>query len=178
MSVVGLIASRDYCIHALAGAFLLLTSAVLWRNAVVSALFATTAFTVFDLIGYKWLCDQGDRKDLVPYYRMMQVMFQAVLYLTVWLLAGWQAAAASALIWWTGGCDLLYYWIGFYKLFSSAWTWLWWTPVGLVPYLLGRRAGHDHESSTRWVAMKTPAVVTQAIIGFIAAIALCILSLF
>jgi hypothetical protein len=164
---------RDHVIISLMACVPLLTCSLILRDGVaaraVFAVFATVAFTAFDVSGYKWLLDEGKRPDVLPYYRMMQVLVQALLYILAWRIGGWTVAVATFSLWWTGCCDLLYYWMGFYKLYSGAWTWLWWTPLGIPPYLIGRFSGLNHDQACKAIAMKTPVVITQAIVGFVGA---------
>jgi hypothetical protein len=65
----------------------------------------------------------------------MQASFQAILYLFLLQAVGWIPTAAAALVWWTGGCDALFYPLGKHRWDSGHWTWLWWTPVGLITFI-------------------------------------------
>ncbi|MBI5646693.1 MAG: hypothetical protein HY962_07150 [Ignavibacteriae bacterium] len=84
--------------------------------------------------------------------------FQVVLYFAIWQVAGARALAATALVWWTGGCDLLYYFLGRYPLWTKSWTWLWWTPGGLLA-LAGASGNRDRMWYPLW------AVIVQSAAG-------------
>ncbi len=92
-----------------------------------AAIVATLAFTLFDL----WLFPRAAERGLLVWYRIAQVALQIGLYGAAWYITDWTAAVAAGVIWWTGGCDVLFYWLGKYAWWSSIWSWLWWTPAGL-----------------------------------------------
>jgi len=96
-----------------------------------------SAFTIFDLWGYppheqgKW-----------SWYRWAQGFFQVLTYLIVLLLSNWLVSLACFVFWWTGGCDVLYYWIGSalgregYEFWAvKRWHWLWWTFLGFFQFI-------------------------------------------
>lgn len=120
---------------------------------------ATVLFTAYDYALFP-LTDNADGSPnawRIP-YRVSQIVLQLGLYAACWILGGWSCAAASALVWWTGVCDVLYYVFdgprsSFWR--ECRWYWLWWTPLGLV-----RRAG-----GTRDPLMSSSEVLWQAIIG-------------
>lgn len=128
------------------------------------AIAVTIGFTLFDL----WLFPLTKDADGEPNkwrrpYRALQIIVQLGLYTGAFFLGGWSAAAASAVIWWTGGCDVLFYWFGKYEFWGERnWFWMWWTPLGLVR---GRREN----------LMNSVEVFRQSIIG--AGIGVAILNL-
>lgn len=107
--------------------------------AAISAIAATLVFVLFDL----WLFPWAVNSYWLGWYRALQTVVQIGLYALAWMLGGWTAAVAAAVIWWLGGCDVLFYWIGGYPWHKARWPWLWWTPAGLwrwIPVFLATKA--------------------------------------
>jgi hypothetical protein len=101
-------------------------------NALAAAA-ATLVFTLFDLLVFPWVVN--NRPALLGWYRVTQGIVQCALYAGAWALSDWTGAAATLVVWWTGGCDVLFYWLGGYKWHTGRWPWLWWTPAGLWRFL-------------------------------------------
>jgi len=115
---------------------------------------ALILFTMYDLVGWEAVSPYyGSDRNLVMSYRVLQHVFLLALVALTWGLFGWMVAAAWLLVWWFGGADLLYYWIGRYPLPRTSWTWLRWTPYGIVKGNLS-----------------TPDVLSQAGVGLLVAI--------
>ena len=85
-------------------------------------------FNIFDYLGYSKLLNSGTSPN-VEAYRIMQTMMQVMILAFIYSVAGFWVTTCSEIIHLTGGQDLLYYWIGNYKL-DAEWTWMYWTPVG------------------------------------------------
>lgn len=109
-------------------------------NSVIPALVACIGFSAFDYAGYNLTKD--DATALVC-YRISQVAVQALITWALWENYGAQSAVKFNLIWWTFGCDWLYY--GWANLLNPhhGWesrgapgvnqiSWGWWTPWGLL----------------------------------------------
>ena len=93
---------------------------------------AIILFTSFDVFGY-YRMGTTSNKEIVPYYRVMQTIFQHIITAFLWFLFGWQFALIYNIFWWFGGCDILYYVILKQNYFTyGPMFWLWWTPAGIV----------------------------------------------
>lgn len=91
-------------------------------------------FTVFDYIGYCNIMHSNQYSIDIPAYRIIENMFMYVILLLVLSMAGWLIALCAVILWITGNEDLLYYYVGNDKL-DKEWTWLSWTPFGLIYYI-------------------------------------------
>lgn len=115
-------------------------------------------FNAFDLLGYRD-CLHGNAHpynyDTVA-YRIMQFMFEVTFLGLIWGLFGIIYALLAKLLHWFGWQDLLYYYVGKYKL-PHRWSWMGWTPLGLV-------------SKKKYLSTKE--IKLQAIIGLILVILL------
>lgn len=141
-----------------------------WPVGVV-VLIVTVAFTGFDLTFFPFT---HDYEKWLPVYRVAQGLVQTGLYYWAFTLSGWTAPVASFIIWWTGGCDILYYLMGNFPWHFGPWYWLWWTPAGLVEFLPAWR--HTTADKARLaVTMPLNAVLWQAGIGLTASTILVII---
>ncbi len=102
-------------------------------------------FSLFDYFGFNislkkgWAEFNNDRG-----YRVVQGILQAVLTAVLIYFSGWRAAIGFNIIWWTWGCDFLFYLYceifnfgndrgNFRKeVLSGSVQWAWWTPYGLM----------------------------------------------
>jgi len=69
-------------------------------------------FTGFDCVGYGNQINRTQRwndETVLKPYRIMQSMFHVIIFIAIWLYAGWICLLASFLGWWMGGCDFLFY---------------------------------------------------------------------
>lgn len=99
----------------------------------LAAMGALLLFTMFDLVGWEAVQPYYDTdRKLVMAYRILQHTFLLMLFVLTWGLFGWTVAGAWILVWWFGGADILYYWIGQYLLPTATWTWMKWTPLGII----------------------------------------------
>jgi hypothetical protein len=90
-------------------------------------------FNAFDLLGYRNVLDNENttNKFQVASYRIMQIMFQATLIVLLWRFYALKYAIAAVMMHWLGCSDLLFYIIANYSI-KIEWTWLTWTPVGVI----------------------------------------------
>ncbi|NLH60104.1 MAG: hypothetical protein GX452_01710 [Ignavibacteriales bacterium] len=93
---------------------------------------------MFDLIGYGNIqqiifeYDVNIYSVTLPYYRIIQKMFNWLLVATVWSITGnWIIALGCLCANFGGFQDLLYYIFGRYNL-NQNYTWLRWTPLGML----------------------------------------------
>jgi hypothetical protein len=77
------------------------------------------------------ITDRKFYKATILNYRVIQTAFQLFLIATLVLSAGWLSAIGFIFIHWFGTQDILYYIIGNFD-FPKYWTWLNWTPLGIV----------------------------------------------
>ncbi|MAT38643.1 MAG: hypothetical protein CL946_03460 [Ectothiorhodospiraceae bacterium] len=135
---------------------------------------AVVLFAAYDYVGFN-LAKHDE--NWLEVYRVSQVVLQGAL---AWVLnreAGWSSAAAFGAIWWTFGCDLLYYafaelldpgepWQGAGAFSESVLadrvTWAYWTPLGIA-------RGYDREEP-----IEGSALLTQAAIGLVAGVTLTV----
>lgn len=92
----------------------------------------------FDLIGYGNIqqvisnYDTNIYRATIPYYRIIQKLFNWLLAVTIWSITGnWIIAIACLCANFGGFQDLLYYIFGRYNL-NQNYTWLRWTPLGIL----------------------------------------------
>lgn len=119
-------------------------------------------FSGFDAFMWKRVEDT----DWEVWYRGAQIALQLALYSTAYAIVGFWCAGACALLWFTGGCDVLYYWWKGLDVASdeaSGYPWLWWTAIGLY------RCAAVGKANVRFRAWE---VYTQAGIGAALAFAL------
>jgi hypothetical protein len=62
-------------------------------------------FTLFDIVGHKYLCESKPNK----YYQVLQCMFQVATLGLVWSMSSLVVALACLFAWWALVCDVLYY---------------------------------------------------------------------
>ncbi|MFA6234942.1 MAG: hypothetical protein WC824_12290, partial [Bacteroidota bacterium] len=102
------------------------------------------AFSVYDVFGYDFIVmtDSTASSSIARMpelrtayavslnaYRIVQVTFQFILSAAVMFAAGWRAMLAGNLVWWGGGCDLLYF-AATFRTLPLKWDWMWFTPLG------------------------------------------------
>jgi len=132
-------------------------------------------FSLFDYFGFNFSLKRkwADYK-LINKYRIAQSIFQVILSVLLYLISDWQSVAAFTLIWWTWGCDFLFYLFcevfnfgkdrgNFRKeVMGNNVQWAWWTPYGLMFTKKGDTIG-------------IYTLVIQSIAGLFAAVIICIL---
>ena len=106
---------------------------------------AAIVFSLFDYFGFNISLKKNWADfSLFNKYRAVQVSVQIILTLLLLFLSGWQSALVFNLIWWTWGCDFLFYL--FCEIFNygndrgnfrkevlgNNVQWAWWTPYGLL----------------------------------------------
>ena len=93
------------------------------------------ASNLYDILGYHFILIRRQNflpeKEYVRSYRIIQLMFDITLILLLGVSFGWVPALSGGLLKIFGVQDLLYY-IFLKKPFPKIWTWLKWTPLGLV----------------------------------------------
>lgn len=109
----------------------------------VIALAALFIFAVFDVYGHNYLVkaieylSEGEKSVeyqlAAPSYRVIQFIFQVLLSVLLFVIAGYKAPLLFLLCWWVGACDAMYYYIlgANYKQHKDM-TWLRWTAYGIV----------------------------------------------
>jgi hypothetical protein len=93
------------------------------------------ASNLYDILGYHFILIRRQNflpeKEYVRSYRIIQLMFDITLMLLLGVSFGWIPTLSGGLLKIFGVQDLLYY-IFLKKPFPRIWTWLKWTPLGLV----------------------------------------------
>lgn len=117
-----------------------------WKKEFLAFFFLATS-NLFDMLGYyivlrrMWgktvvsgvVVEEGELRSeiILPAYRVIQNMFDYLLLFVVFWFGGWKVALAGAILKWFGLQDVLFYL--FLKVkFPTVWTWLEWTPFGLL----------------------------------------------
>lgn len=96
-------------------------------------------FTAFDVLGFRWVLTRHPEDTITtplanPAYRIIQhgVFFMFILLM---LPTNWQGGAIAFILWMTGLCDLVFYWVARVRL-SQLWPWLtgwfWIFPGGAI----------------------------------------------
>ncbi|NWF89055.1 MAG: hypothetical protein HXY50_06280 [Ignavibacteriaceae bacterium] len=100
----------------------------------VPALFVLVS-NLFDILGYHFTLirrqNQLPEKEYVKSYRIIQLMFDITLVLLLGVTFGWFPALCGGVLKIFGVQDLLYYFF-LKKPYPKIWTWLRWTPIGLI----------------------------------------------
>ena len=128
---INLLLCSDYGIGAAFTGIVAVIVGKLRRQNLLGFVGCILVFTAFDLLGYKYAIEAAGRAGpALMAYRIMQFLFQFIL-IVLFLPSSVNVAIGFTFVWWTGGCDILYYLIGRYPLPESM-SWLSWTLPGLV----------------------------------------------
>lgn len=106
---------------------------------------ASILFSLFDYFGFNMSLKKNWADfNLFNKYRFVQGIVQLILTIFLLILSGWKSAVIFNLIWWTWGCDFLFYLYceifnygndrgNFRKeVIDNKVQWAWWTPYGLM----------------------------------------------
>jgi len=130
---------------------------------------AAVVFALFDYFGFNISLKKGwaDFSNFNK-YRVVQGLFQLLLTALLFFLSGWRTASAFNIIWWTWGCDFMFYLYceifnygkdrgNFRKeVMSNSVKWAWWTPYGIM-------------FTKKGDVIKFKILVLQAVLGTLAA---------
>ena len=107
-------------------------------------------FAMFDYWGYNLSVKRGwVNSNFINPYRIVQGLFQIVLTALLFFLFSWVEALSFFLLWWVWCADWIYYLYCFLfnyndtrrhwlQAFDGIVQWGWWTPFGLVKWLVTR----------------------------------------
>jgi hypothetical protein len=141
---------------------LLLIALSFYTSFAVPVLFLLVS-NLFDILGYHFTLIRRTttmpEREIIKAYRINQLMFDVMLFIFLGLLFGWMPALCGVILKLFGMQDITYY-IFLQKALPEEWTWLKWTPLGLVKKILTKNE-----------------VITQAIAGVIISYGLLILYL-
>jgi len=94
---------------------------------------------LFDILGYHFTLirrtNTMPEKEIIKAYRIIQLMFDSMLFIFLGLLFGWVSAFCCAILKFFGVQDVTYY-IFLRKSLPQEWHWLNWTPLGSVKKIL------------------------------------------
>ena len=140
---------------------------------IIYGLSGVLAFSLFDYFGFNLSLNKNWADfSLFNKYRFFQATFQVVLSVSLYFLSRWQSVAAFNIIWWTWGCDFIFYLLceifnygndrGNFKkeVSGNNVLWAWWTPYGLM-------------FTRRGDVITKRILITQALIGLLISIIIC-----
>ena len=122
---------------------------LVWLNILLLPLFAATSYytsysipvlfillsNLYDILGYHFTLIRRltylPEKEYVRSYRLIQLMFDLTLALLIAVIFGWITSLSGLILKLFGIQDLLYY-VFLKKPFPKIWTWMKWTPLGLL----------------------------------------------
>ncbi len=115
---------------------LLIVSAVLmFEYKILSLLTYTLIINLYDILGYHFtLIRRSTRlpdKVIIRAYRIQQLIFEILVALFIALIFGLKYFISSLILKWFGIQDAMYY-IFLQKQFPGKFTWMQWTPFGLI----------------------------------------------
>lgn len=138
-------------------------------------------FALFDYFGYLIAADAGR----VSMYRIIQAKVQVVIIVLLVVFWGWTDAIIFTLLWWTWCADWVFYlycliinfggtreyWL---QPFTTEIRWAWWTPVGLIQYLIfGKEIFYNPEGTIQqklFRALPAGWLLLQSIAGIVISI--------
>ncbi|MFO0748080.1 MAG: hypothetical protein U1F43_20840 [Myxococcota bacterium] len=155
-----------------------------WWVSLLAAMGGAFAYAVYDYIAFNELAfNQGDGKQLQ--YRLFQAPTQVFIH--QWLASNVSSAAAGAFetLWWTWGCDLMFYAIAELGIGKADWhgpgswetvsragiTWASWTPLGILAGIGNLMNGKKWSEP-----IEGGALILQSLIGFLVAAGITFMS--
>lgn len=120
--------TKDYTVLCLAVGMLSLIGAFFWQP--LGVIFWVCVFTAFDHLLFLDVLTKVPKE--IPHvpeaaYRIAQGSIHILMLVVTYLVTqSWQVCLATQIIWWTLGCDVLYYIIGKHE-FDQTWTWVRWS---------------------------------------------------
>jgi hypothetical protein len=132
-------------------------------------------FSLFDYFGFNIsLRKRWADYTLINKYRIAQFIFQIILSGLLFYISGWQSVAAFTIIWWTWGCDFIFYFLceifnygndrgNFRKeVIGNNVQWAWWTPYGLL-------------FTKKGDVIKLKILIVQSITGCVISVLICLI---
>ncbi|MEP0860242.1 MAG: hypothetical protein HRF52_02255 [Ignavibacterium sp.] len=122
---------------------------LLWLNLILVALSIVLMFhykiilllafvlliNLYDILGYHFTLIRRSTnvpdKVIVKAYRVHQLLFEILIAVLIGLLFGWQYSITCGILKWFGLQDLLYY-LFLQKKIPDKFTWMKWTPFGII----------------------------------------------
>jgi hypothetical protein len=90
---------------------------------------------LYDILGYHFTLIRRSTnvpdKVIVKAYRVHQLLFEILIAVLIGLLFGWQYSITCGILKWFGLQDLLYY-LFLQKKIPDKFTWMKWTPFGII----------------------------------------------
>ena len=139
----------------------------------------TLFFAIFDYFGYNISARNGwVNEKFINAYRIVQMIVQVGIAVACYFLGGYIAVIVFMILWWTWTCDWLFYFIGEIlgvygkgylndEPFMNKVTWAWWTPFGLIKWLVTGQ----QQTVIQWQIL-----VVQSLIGILISV-LCQLNI-
>jgi hypothetical protein len=139
------------------------------------SLLGAVFFALFDYIGYNLsLRKNWVNMKFVNPYRISQSIVQVLITSVLLFFVSWQSALGFNIIWWSWGCDILFYFfcasLNIFKdrgnftkqVIGNQVTWAWWTPYGLL--------FTKKQDTVKWQKLILQAAIGLALTFFISAI--------
>lgn len=112
-----------------------LSIVLMFHYKIISLLAFVLLINLYDILGYHFTLirrsSQVPEKIIVKAYRVHQLLFEILIAVLIGLLLGWQYSITCAILKWFGLQDLLYY-LFLQKQIPGKFTWMKWTPFGII----------------------------------------------
>ena len=114
---------------------LIVSTALMFEYKIFSILTYALIINLYDILGYHFtLIRRGTQlpdKVIISAYRIHQMMFEILAAVLIGLIIGWEYSIACLIIKFFGVQDAFYY-LFLQKKFPGKFTWLKWTPFGII----------------------------------------------
>lgn len=119
----------------------------------ITAIIFIFAFALFDYFGYTYSAHNGKVKT----YRVIQYIVQGLIYVTLYIVWDWKVSLAFIILHITFWADWVFYlYCGIFnyygnrkdmfQLFDNICRWAWWTPFGIIQWLIFGRENLYNEN--------------------------------
>ncbi|BDQ01627.1 MAG: hypothetical protein KatS3mg036_0798 [Ignavibacterium sp.] len=112
-----------------------LSIVLMFHYKIISLLAFVLLINLYDILGYHFTLIRRSThvpdKVIVKAYRVHQLLFEILIAVLIGLIFGWQYSITCAILKWFGLQDLLYY-LFLQKQIPDKFTWMKWTPFGII----------------------------------------------
>lgn len=107
----------------------------MFQHKIISLLTFALIINLYDILGYHFTLirrsTQVPEKIIVRAYRFHQLLFEMLIVVLIGFFFGWNYSVGCGILKWFGFQDLLYY-LFLQKRIPDKFTWMRWTPFGLI----------------------------------------------